>query len=120
MLAPTDSHSYLSGENLVDYLRQVFPGREVISSSELRDFLNISPSTDQRMRAQGKYPRTISMPGIMRDQRIMLIDLAAWLERGGCPDSDDRPRKKRGRGSEKWQLAHPKGIDNPEAHAAEA
>lgn len=105
---PDSPYSYLSGAQLLDYLRTVFTEREVISTSELREFLHISPSTDQRMRAQDKYPRTISLPGIMRERRILLVDLAAWLEQGGCSDSDSTPRKKRGRGSEAWKIAHPK------------
>lgn len=104
---PVESHPYISGEQLLSYLRAIFPKREVISSTELRDFLNISPSTDQRMRAQGQYPRTISLPGILREKRILLVDLAAWIERGGCPECGDAPRKKRGRGSEKWKQTHP-------------
>lgn len=107
---------YLTGDQLLAYLREKFPNREAISASELRQFLHISPSTDQRMRARGKYPRTISLPGITRDPRILLIDLAVWLEQGGCPDSDNAPRKKRGRGSEAWHITHSKKINTSEAH----
>lgn len=105
MQAPTPP--YLSGNNLLAYLRQIFPNREVISSSELRDFLHISPATVQRMRAQGNYPRTISLPGITRDPRILLIDLAIWLDQGGCQEKSGRVYKKRGRGSETWKKNHP-------------
>lgn len=111
---------YLTGNNLLAYLRQIFPNREVISSSELRDFLHISPSTVQRMRAQGNYPRTISLPGITRDPRILLIDLAIWLEQGGCLETGERVYKKRGRGSEAWKIAHSKKTDHLEAHGADA
>ena len=98
---------YLTGSSLLPYLREIFPNRQVITSTEFRDFLNISPSTDQRMRARGKYPRTISLPGVMRDPRILLVDLAAWIEQGGCPETEGVTYKKRGRGSDEWKKNHP-------------
>lgn len=107
-------------KTLLAYLREKFPNREAISASEFREFLHISPSTDQRMRAQGKYPRTIALPGITRDPRILLIDLAVWLEQGGCPKTEGMMYKKRGRGSETWKRNHPKKIDHLEAHGANA
>lgn len=81
-------------ENLLPYLHQTFPGSEAITTAEFRDFLKISPSTARRMRLIGQYPKTISLPGQTGEKRILLVDLAAWLERGGClPDAP----KKRGR-----------------------
>lgn len=72
-------------ENLLPYLHQAFPGAEVITTAEFRDFLKISPSTGRRMRLAGQYPRTISLHGSSGEKRILLFDLAAWLERGGMP-----------------------------------
>ncbi len=66
-------------ENLLSFLRQVFPGTEVITASQFRDFLKISTSTDKRMRRAGQYPKTISLPGLAREKRILLYDLAAWI-----------------------------------------
>ena len=111
---------YITGSSLLSYLRETFSNRQVITASEFRDFLQISAATDLRMRAQGKYPRTISLPGITRDPRILLIDLAVWLEQGGCPKTEGMIYKKRGRGSETWKRNHPKKIDHPEVHGADA
>lgn len=72
-------------ESLLNFLRQVFPGTEVITASQFRDFLKISPSTDKRMRRAGQYPKTISLPGLIREKRILLYDLASWIEQGGMP-----------------------------------
>lgn len=103
----TTNAPYLTGSALLDYLHEIFPGRKVITATEFREFLNIAPSTDLRMRNLGKYPRTICLPGVMRDPRILLVDLAVWLEQGGCPESKDVTYKKRGRGSEAWKKNHP-------------
>lgn len=100
------SAPYLTGDSLLSYLREVFPGRQVITATEFREFLNIAPSTDLRMRNLGKYPRTISLPGVMRDPRILIIDLAVWLEQGGCPETEGVTYKKRGRGSAAWKKNH--------------
>lgn len=105
---------YITGNSLLSYLRQIFSNREVITSTEFRAFLQISAATDLRMRTLGKYPRVITVPGVIRDPRIMLIDLAAWLEQGGSPETaEKKPGKKRGRGSEAWKKNHP----GPEAKA---
>ena len=105
---------YINGNSLLSYLRGIYPNREVITAAEFRDFLQISAAADLRMRKLGKYPRVISVPGVIRDPRIMLIDLAAWLERGGSPEPvEKKPGKKRGRGSEAWKKNHPA----PEAKA---
>lgn len=66
--------------NTLDYLRDKFK-KESISGSEFCRFLGISPATGTRMRRAGTYPKTLEMGASY--PRILLTDLATWLDAGG-------------------------------------
>lgn len=88
----------------LNILSEQFPGTNAISRSEFRKFLGISPSTDWRAQKAGQYPRIIK---IGSHERILLVDMAAFLDAGG---SSSPTQKKRGR---------PVGSKNKSAHAPE-
>lgn len=62
------------------FLTERFAPSEAISRPQFREFLGISPSTDWRALQAGKYPRVIS---VGNHERILLVDLAAFLDAGG-------------------------------------
>ena len=86
----------------LNLLSQAFADANAISRAEFRRFMGISPSTDWRAQKAGQYPRVIK---IGSHERILLVDLAAFLDAGGS--SSPAPRK-RGR---------PVGSRNKATHA---
>ena len=71
------------------FLSERFAPANAISRTQFREFLGISPSTDWRAMQAGKYPRVIS---VGNHERILLVDLAAFLDAGGS--SVPKPRKR--------------------------
>ncbi len=90
----TTATACASGEAIREMLAKLFDDATYITRTQFREFMGISRGTDSRMRTQGQYPRMINLPGAS-EGRILLIDLAAWLESGGCPRIEGA--KKRGR-----------------------
>lgn len=74
---------------LLDFLRSTFD-TDTISRADFRRFLDISETSDWRMFKSGQYPRVIRLGN---QDKILLIDLANWLEQGG---SASAPTPKRG------------------------
>ncbi len=87
----------------LELLSQTFASANAISRAEFRKFMGVSPATDWRAWKAGNYPRLIKLG---THERILLVDLAAFLDAGGSSSS----RKKQGR---------PVGSKNkPKTHAA--
>lgn len=85
------STPYLTGEDLISYLRGRFNGADAITPTELRSFLGICYVTEIDMCEAGCYPRTIRLS---KSVRILISDLAAWIEQGGAKNIPARmPRK---------------------------
>ena len=84
------------------FLSERFAPADAITRTQFREFLGISPSTDWRAMQAGKYPRVIR---VGNHERILLTDLASFLDAGGS--SAPMPRK-RGR---------PVGSRNKASHA---
>lgn len=74
--------------SFLEQLQSRFPS-ESITRTDFRKFIGIAASTDWRMQKKGAYPRTIRVGG---HERILLTDLAAWLEQGGSVDVAPRKR----------------------------
>ena len=89
--------------SILSHLTERFSGADAITRVDFRTYLGISHSTDCRLKRLGHYPRTINVAG---SERILLIDLAAWLEQGGA----ERPQQplKRGPGRPKGSKNKPK------------
>ena len=77
--------------NTLNLLSERFAPANAISRADFREFLGISVSTDWRAQKAGRYPRVIK---INNRERILLSDLAVFLDAGG---SSDAPAKRRGR-----------------------
>ena len=86
--------------NTLELLSQTF-NVNAISRAEFRRFMGISPATDWRAYKAGNYPRLIKLG---THERILLTDLAAFLDAGGSSSSG----RKRGR---------PVGSKNKASHA---
>lgn len=89
---------------ILNHLNDRFPGTDAITRADFRTFLNISHSTDCRLKKSGHYPRLINVAG---SEKILLIDLAAWLEQGGAP-SPTTLQERKGRGRPKGSRNKPK------------
>lgn len=76
---------------LMTHLQDHFNGDNAITRLQFREYLNISPSTDWRIKKAGQYPKIINLAG---SEKILLVDFAAWLNRGGATQEE---QKKRGR-----------------------
>ncbi len=76
----------------LNLLAERFAPANAISRTQFREFLGISASTDWRAMQAGKYPRVIS---IGNHERILLTDLASFLDAGGS--STPPAQRKRGR-----------------------
>ena len=50
---------------------------DIITRQQFREYISVSVSTDCRLYKNGRYPRVIKIGG---NDRILLCDLAAWLE----------------------------------------
>lgn len=74
--------------NTLKFLIEKFAPANAISLPEFREFAGISASTDWRAMKSGKYPKAIK---IGNHERILLTDLAAFLDAGGS--SAPMPRK---------------------------
>lgn len=74
----------------LELLSQAFADAKAISRADFRRFMGISPATDWRAWKSGNYPRLIKLG---THERILLTDLAAFLDAGGSSSSG----KKRGR-----------------------
>ncbi|WP_143145565.1 hypothetical protein [Desulfovibrio litoralis] len=78
--------------NTLTHLTNIFSPAHAITRQQFRDYLGISVSTDWRAQRAGKYPKVIK---INDHERILLIDLAIFLDAGGVSNAS-KP-KKRGR-----------------------
>ena len=85
--------------NTLNHLSEKFAPANAITRAEFREYLAISVSTDCRLKKSGHYPRLINLTGT---EKILLTDLAAWLDQGGAPAAN-QPACRRGR---------PKGSKN--------
>lgn len=72
------------------FLSEKFAPADAITRTQFREFLGISPSTDWRAMQAGKYPRVIS---VGNHERILLTDLATFLDAGGSSVAPS-PRKR--------------------------
>ena len=95
---------------IFSYISSIFPETQAISRPQFRQFLDISVSTDHRMKRSGDYP-VITIVG--NTEKILLVNLASYLESRQedpkSPTSPIVPRKKRGR--PKGSKNKPKNID---------
>lgn len=73
----------------LNLLSQKFADANAISRAEFRKFMGISPAIDWRAQRAGNYPRVIKIGNL---ERILLVDLAAFLDAGGS--SSPAPRKR--------------------------
>ena len=67
---------------ILDRLTERFAPADAISRQQLREYLGISISTDCRLKKSGHYPNTVNVAG---SEKLLLIDLAAWLDASGSP-----------------------------------
>lgn len=86
----------MSTTNTLLFLSEKFAPKNAISRKEFREFLGISASTDWRAFKSGQYPRVINIAG---QDKILLFDLAAFLDKDQPPQPQDSgvQTKKRGR-----------------------
>ena len=80
----------------LELLTTQFAPANAITRADFRSYLGISVSTDCRLKRAGHYPRVISLTGT---EKILLTDLAAWLDQGGAPAAKQERRRGRPKGS---------------------
>lgn len=85
--ATTDSPQSNRIDAILEMLYRTFNGAPCITFSEFREFFGISRGTDWNMRKRGRYPRTVA-------NRILIVDLADWLEKEGDSATMIRMRSK--------------------------
>lgn len=90
MSVPND---FSSESEILDYLQKRF-NSDAITTTDFRNFIGISQTTDNRMRKAGQYPRIIQLPGSLKNGRIFLLDLAKWIAQGGCQISPEEYQEK--------------------------
>ena len=74
-------------ETITKVVSNHFNNAPFITTTQFREFLGISKSTDAKMRRLGQYPRIINLPGCGRNGRLLVAGVVSWLENGGCKDS---------------------------------
>ena len=80
----------------LNHLSTKFAPANAITRADFRSYLGISVSTDCRLKRAGHYPRVINLTGT---EKILLTDLAEWLDRGGAPAAKQGRLRGRPKGS---------------------